>query len=175
MTYFQKFPHIVYEFNNTHTVVKDIFVRSAFISEYKPLTDLYSSYIIQDGETPQTIAAAMYGSAFYHWVVLMFNEIHNPYLDWPLTTQTLEKYCTDKYGAAMYMIKHYVSSDGNVVGEVKVFSSPGTWIPPTDLGNNIGISFYDYESQLNEEKRHITLLRPELLGEFVKQFGDSVQ
>lgn len=173
MTYFSKFPYTTYELKGSEIVVRDILKRSAFISEYKPYVDLYSTYTIKDGETPQSIAYKVYGAASYHWVVLMFNEIHNPYFDWPLNSLNLEKYCWDKYNQVMYQTKHY-ELDGNVVGIIKEFNPNITWVPPVFTGLGSAVSFYDFETQLNDAKREIRILRPELLGEFVKQFGESL-
>ena len=173
MSYFSNFPYTTYEFKGKEIVVKDILKRSAFISEYKPYTDLYSSYTILDGETSQYIANKVYGAATYHWVVLMFNEIHNPYFDWPLNSIDLQRYCEDKYGDTMYQTKHY-EIDGNVIGRIKDFNPSVIWVPPVFTGLGTAISFYDYEVQLNDTKREIKILRPELLGEFVKQFEESL-
>ena len=174
MTYFSQFPLTTYELSGKESVVVDIFRRSRFISEYIPLTDLYDKYTILDGETPQMLALRFYDSAFYHWVILMFNEIHNPYFDWPLDTLSLEKICSDKYGdTTMYMTKHYIK-DGAIIGEIKQFNPSVTWIPPVDPGLATAVSFYDYEQQMNDSKRDILILKPTLLGEFVKQFNDSI-
>lgn len=73
----------------------------------------------------------------------------------------------------MYMTKHWSIND-IVVGEIKEFSKDLEWIPPTFDGQATAISFYDYEQQLNDAKRDISILRPELLGEFVKQFEETI-
>ena len=142
MTYFSKFPLMAYEFNSKMSVVKDILRRATFASEYKPFTDLYSPYTILEGETPQSVAVTFYGSPSYHWVVLIFNEIHNQYFDWPLDQLSMDKLCTEKYGDSVFMTKHY-ELDGIVVGEVKDFSSDVVWVPPEPVGLlSVPISFY---------------------------------
>jgi Base plate wedge protein 53 len=177
MTYFSKFPLTSYELNLKATIVTDILRRTAFISEYKPYTDLYTSYTIRDGESAQTIGKRIYGSSFYHWVVLIFNEIHDPTFDWPLDQLSLELMAIDKYGPAVYMTRHF-EKDGHVIGEVKEFVAGTTWISPTNPGpldlSIIPISFYDHEQKLNDEKRNIKLMRPELLSEFVKQHESAI-
>lgn len=174
MTYFNKFPSTTYELAGDVNIVQDILRRSAFISEYKPYTDLYTPYTIIDGETPQSIAKRMYGAATYHWVVLMFNELHNPYHEWPVEPLTLKNICIDKYGEdVMYMTRHN-EKDGDIVGEIKTFVKGVEWVPPELIPSCVPVSFYEYEEALNHEKRFITLLRPELLGEFIKQFGSSI-
>jgi hypothetical protein len=178
MPYFTQFPQTVYEFNGKTSYVRDIFLRTTFISEYKPYTDLFSSYTILDGETPQNIANKLYGSVNYHWVVLLFNEIHNPYYDWPLDQLTLETYCRNVYGdTTMYMTRHY-EKGGLVIGEIKEFVTGITWVPVDNPGPLdplvYPVSFIEHETRLNDDKRKIQLLRPELLGEFVRQHEEAI-
>jgi len=171
MSYFEKFPLIVYEFNSKNTVVKDILCRNMMASEYKPLTDLYSKYNVVDGETPQLLAQRFYGSSFYHWVILLFNEIHNPYFDWPVHSSSIENICIDKYGSEnINAIRHYTNSDGIIIGEIKTFSSDVVWVPPANPFGGNPVTFYEHEEIINESKRKIMMMRPELLGDFVSQF-----
>lgn len=174
MSYFEKFPLMTYEVSGKEYIVRDILRRSAFISEYRPYTDLFETYTLSDGETPQSLALEKYNSASFHWVVLVTNEIHNPYFDWPLDQLDMEKMTEQKYGSAMYMTRHW-EKDGLVVGEIKVFKNAQTWVPPTFSGLATAVSFYDYEQSLNDDKREISILRPELLGDFVTQFEESIR
>jgi hypothetical protein len=83
--------------------VKDITVR-AKISDYFKNTALTSlPYEIQDGERPETLAHRVYDRADLHWVILMFNEIHDPTFEWPLSSAELESKLQAKYkGYALY-------------------------------------------------------------------------
>lgn len=178
MSYFEKLPLTQFEFNDNNYIVRDILRRSAFISEYKPLTDLYTSYTIGDGESPSSVALKFYGSPTLHWIILIFNEIHNQLGGWPLDTVNLEKTVKEKYGeVAMFQTRHY-EKDGFIVGFTKEFSPDVTWVPPENPGvedpNIYPVSFLEYESRLNEEKRKITILRPELVREFITQFESSI-
>lgn len=174
MSYFSKFPLMVYELNSQKSVVKDILRRTSFISEHRPYTDLFTPYTIIDGDTPQSLAKKYYESTFYHWVILMFNEIHSPYFEWPLEQVSLEKMCIDKYGINnLHQTKHF-EIDDIVVGEIKEFSQQYTWVPPTFTGLATAVSFYEYEQKLNDSRRIIHIMRPELLGEFTQQFENAI-
>lgn len=174
MSYFKTFPLMVHNIGNKQSVVRDILRRASFISEYKPYSDLYIPHMIIDGETPQSLGLLYYGSPSYHWVILLFNEIHNPYFEWPLEQFALEKLCVDKYGIdTIYQTKHY-TIDGIVVGEIKEFSPTIPWIPPTNTGLATAVSFYEYEQTINDSRRFINIMRPELLGEFVRQFEIAI-
>lgn len=128
--YFFQFPNTTYELNCQTSVVKDIFRRAAFVSEYRPYSDLFDKYLIKDGETPESLAIKFYGNVSYYWLILMFNEIHNVNFDWPMQQITLERYCQEKY-VDMFQISHY-EIDGVVVGEVKEYLDDVTWVPPSN-------------------------------------------
>ena len=178
MTYFSKFPLTTYELNDESTAIVDILRRVKFISEYKPYSDLFTSYTILDGDTPQSLALEYYDSVFYHWVILLFNEIHDLYNEWPLEQLNLTKKCQEMYGpSVMYMTRHY-ERNGNVVGHVKDFTQYNVWTVPVNPGPSdpsvYPVSFLDYETKLNDDKRKISIMRPELLKEFVDQFESAV-
>ena len=174
MTIFKSFPLTVYEFNGQESVVKDILIRSKFVSEYRPYSDILTPYSILDGDTPQSLAKTLYGAATFHWIILLSNELHDPYFEWPISSLDLENLCIDKYGSDVMNMTRHFEHNGLVVGEVKVFLKGVPWIPPTTTAEWVAVSFYDYEERLNDSKRQIGLLRPELLSEFTKQFKDSL-
>jgi hypothetical protein len=107
MPYFTYFPSISYindptDFTKIITV-KDITVR-AKINEYFKNSALTSlPYEIQDGERPETLSHRIYDRTDLHWTILMFNEIHDPIFEWPLSSAELESKLQAKYkGYALY-------------------------------------------------------------------------
>lgn len=176
MSYFKYIPFGTYEFDSKISSVKDICKRSMFISEHHPYTDLYDRYEIKDNENIQTIAKKFYESPSYHWIIALINEIHNLQFDWPLNQMQLDNYVHDTYGEDYIKIKHWVNSSGIICGEIKEYTL-GYVNPPNPgvEGNQeyTMITFEEYESMVNDKKRVIFILKPELLGDFVKQFSDS--
>lgn len=181
MSYFSYFPNFIYEAGQRNFIVKDILRRSTFCSEYKPYSDLYYDYVINDSESLQSIAEKYYGSAKYYWVITLFNEIHDVNFEFPLHINLLETYIEDKYGADKYKIAYYLDTETSMIaGQISEYIDQNTpYIEPENPGipeniRYIPITFYDYETSLNEEKRNIKLLRKELLFDFITQFRNSL-
>ena len=176
MSYFSYLPNTTFEFKGQTFVVKNITERSRFITELKPFTGLFFEYTIRDGETAQSIAKKQYGSASLYWVILIFNEIHNLYQEWPLDQATFENYLAAKYGSALDSV-YYWKLDDNIVGEFKEFQSSETLISPAHPAvlTCVPYTFTDYETELNDAKRTIKIMLPELLADFVQQFSKSLQ
>ena len=142
---------------------------------------MYYTYDIQEGDTPEMIAEKFYGDAERHWIVLLLNDIMDPFYDWPLSYRNFTKFIESKYiGGASYAsstIHHYSkvitksdSSTGDISSQTYIIDldtynntphsvvSAGTITVTTDKSTT---TIYDYEEQLNESKRTIKLLRKE--------------
>lgn len=125
MSYFEKFPKIVYTLDEYRTgqIVPDILRRTKFISELTSNFAYFDEYDVKDGETPEIVADLFYNNPTLHWVILQTNEIIDPRFDWPLSTKNLLEYTRGKY-ANINAIHHYEDSSGNITnGNVSVISS----------------------------------------------------
>jgi hypothetical protein len=70
--------------------VTDIFKRFKFLDTFKNDVRFYQNYYIQDNETPEDLADKFYESTAWWWLILLFNEIQDPFFDWPLSYLQLE-------------------------------------------------------------------------------------
>jgi hypothetical protein len=160
--YFKEFPKFQYDFayeNDTKvSVVQDITRNIRFRRDVLANVSLYDEYDIIDGETPEIIAEKIYGNPEYHWVIMLANERHDYITDFPLPEYVLEKYIVDKYGATRYDIHHYEDVKGFVVN--------------SDATGATSVSNDDYERDLNEAKRRIKIISPELLSIILKQYEE---
>ena len=169
--YFQFLPKLMYDpvGNGNSMLVTNIMKRAAFRANMKKETVLLVKYDIADGETPEIVADKHHGSTFYHWVVLLVNNISDVYHDWPKSTRQMQSYLTDKYTEAQLSeVHHYeipqTSGDTTVMIEVENTTYPSA----TPITNIV------YEMELNEEKRQIDLLKNEYLGFFESEFENMM-
>jgi hypothetical protein len=114
MEYFTQLPRVAYPSftaNNTSVALTNILTRSAFLREIVENTALFYEYSVKDGETPEIIADKLYGSVSRFWIVLLFNQLSNPYYDFPLIQEQLNELIVSKYGMsledAQTTIHHY--------------------------------------------------------------------
>jgi len=92
-TYFNLFPKVKY---NDKSVV-DITRKSSMIEDALNNSLLILPYTVVDGERPEDIAYAYYGTIEYYWVILMVNNINNYYEDWVMTSDAFNNYLMKKY------------------------------------------------------------------------------
>lgn len=114
MDYFSQLPIVQYtdlEGGNTQLLLTNILARSAFLREIVENTALFYEYSVKDGETPEIIADKLYGDAKRFWIVLLFNQLNNPYYDFPLIAEQLHSLIESKYGQTVEQsqttIHHY--------------------------------------------------------------------
>lgn len=158
--FFEKFP-LMYmpQPDGSRTLVTD-FIRAIKIDPQLKFNELlYDIYIAKDGETPEIISHKKYKSTQYHWVIMLLNEKFDPWRDFPQSDANLIKMAKEKY-LDINSVHHYEDGFGNWVDE---FTSGKT--PITNI---------EYERQLNEQKREVKILRPELLAEFVTQYRQLI-
>jgi hypothetical protein len=114
MKYFESFPKTSFLLDSdiyNRQAVTNIFARSTFLREIVNNTAAAYEYIVKDSDTPEVIAHKVYGDSYRSWIVLLFNNIINPYYDWPMRSDALDNYIISKYGqdldTAKSTIHHY--------------------------------------------------------------------
>jgi len=98
--YFKHYPKELYTLEDRPQAldaVTNICTRFSFEQSFKENTGAYYEYQIQEGETPEMIAHKLYGSPEQHWIVLMMNDIVDPYYDWPMNQNVFKSYLNTKY------------------------------------------------------------------------------
>ena len=87
--YFASFPQIIYDAKGTGNfeIATHMLKRVSLRTKVRTNTLLYDTYDVRDGESPESIAFKLYGSAEYHWVILYVNNIVDRYHDWPMSGQ----------------------------------------------------------------------------------------
>lgn len=95
--YFNYFPKVVYSQDKYTKIVTNIMARIRPVSEYANNSLVFYNYDIQDGDTPESIAYKYYQDIEKHWIILLTNNIIDPFYDWPLDYKKFNVYLTDKY------------------------------------------------------------------------------
>lgn len=104
--FFDRFPLIRYDINKdgNRKLATDILTRIAFREQVQKQGLAFQDYYVEDGMTPELVAEDLYGDAELHWIVLMFNDMIDPFHDWPLSENQIEDYLDKKYpGMALYV------------------------------------------------------------------------
>ena len=173
--YFDKnFPVIPYDSvgQGTFKDVTNLLRRVALNTKVKTNTLHYDTYDVKEGETPESIAHKLYGNAELHWVVLIVNDITDRYHQWPMNYAQFLQYVNDKYDD-VNAVHHYeiTQSSGDTTTKIEVYANSALYTGDTDFyGTATAITNFEYEENLQDERRKIRLLDPVYLQQFVKEY-----
>ena len=189
MGYFRELPNLRYPSflpNKTSSLdfidVKNVFRRAKMRDDLQNNFTLFNKYEIPMGARPDTVAEDLYGSAQFDWVVLTVAGIINVRNEWPLNPKDLFDYSFNKYGDALNSTRFFETTEvkdssgrlilpkGKVVDSNFTIPKPGT--PNATLNPVVGVSNYDYETRINDEKGKIFVLREEYLQEFLNDMRE---
>lgn len=113
----------------------------------------YAPYSVQDGERPDNVAQKFYGNPELDWIILMTNNIHNIYDEWPRSTDQFEKYIIEKYGSlslAQGTILYYYDANKNII-DLQSYNNLAEGSKSTETQ-------YEYEARKNIQKGIIRIL-----------------
>ena len=185
MGYFRELPNLLYPSflpNKNSSLdfveVKNLFRRAKMRDDLQSNFTIFNKYEIPMGARPDTVAEDLYGSAQFDWVVLAVAGILNVRNEWPLSNRDLYNYSLDKYGDSINSNRFFETTEvkdssgrlilpkGKVVDSNFTIPKPGE--PTATLNPVVGISNYEYETRLNDEKRNIFILREDYIQEFLE-------
>ena len=189
MSYFREIPNLRYpsflqEKGSSFDYVeaKNLFRRTKLRDDLQNNFTLFDKYEIIEGMRPDNVALELYESDQFDWVVLLVAGITNVRNEWPLSSRDLYHYAHDKYGDSLNSNMFFETTEvkdtsgrlilpkGKVVDQDFTIPKPGT--PNATINPVVGISNYEYETRLNDEKRSIFLLKSEYLQQFINDFRD---
>ena len=170
MSYFTRFPTIMYDpaGDGSAKVITNIMSRVRLRASMKKEIIMLDKYKVKENETPEIVADKHHGSVYYHWVVMLVNNISDVNHDWVKSTRQLQKYLQSKYTEAQLTEAHHYEipqSSGDTTVNIQV---------PQGTSDAVTITNYEYETALNESKREIDLLRNDYLEFFIEEFDELI-
>ena len=192
MGYFRELPNLQYQspYSNrisseSYITAKNIFRRMKIRDDLKNVFSIFNKYEIDDGDRPDNVAKELYGKSNFDWVVLLTANIVNVRDEWPLSSKELYDFTVSKYGLTkINEVRHHETTEvknnrgivilpkGKVVDDD--FKIPNPENINAELNPVRGVTYYEYESILNEEKRNIDVLRSEYLQQFLNDIRNEM-
>ena len=174
MSYFNRLPKGFYYLNNKHTLVTDLMIRVKLRDKIANEITLYTKHTVSSGERPEHLADRIYGDSSLHWVILLVNNITDPFYGWALSEKEFLDYVNDKYTTPSG-VHHYekTQSSGKQSGD-----GPGDYshlieCKSSDSGAT-AVTNLEYEQRDQDKKRQVKILHPQYLGTFIKEFDELV-
>ena len=193
-SYFRQLPNLSYpSLANDRSsvydyqVVKNFFKRAVLRDDIFNDVTNFTKYSVEGDERADQIAYDFYGDSGLDWVILTTNNIIHVRDEWPMGQQDFLTYLNEKYTSEQLSnIHHY---------ETKLIrDSSGTLVQPeglhvdsnysiTFLDNGVSrtessitsITFLEHETNLNDEKRNINILKTDYLSILLRDIKDIMK
>ena len=192
--YFRQLPNLNYpSLKNDRTsaydyqVVKNIFKRAVIRNDIFDEVTAFTKYSVVGDERPDNVADNFYNDSTLDWVVLTTNNIVHVRDEWPMGNQDFLTYLNGKYTEAeLANIHHYetkVIRDSNG----KLIQPSGLTVPADHsisfVDNGVlreessltSFTFLEHETNINDNKRNINVLRSEYLNFFLESFEEIME
>ena len=175
--YFRQFEKGFYDLkgDGKDKLVVDLMTRVKVREKIIDEVSLYDKYDVPSGERPEDTSFKHFGSAQYHWIILLTNNITDVYYDWPMSDQDFETFVRDKY-ANPDAIHHYEVSQSSGKTAAQGPDDYSYLIEVnSDASGAQSVSNREYEQRLQDSRRSINLLNPAYLTTFIEEFNTLVR
>jgi hypothetical protein len=192
MQYFKTLPKLVVKNNGISVVLTNILARSSIIQNLLTNSLVFYKYDIQDSDTPEIVAYKYYGDAYRYWIVMFSNQMLDPQWDWPLNSRDFQNYIVNKYttfnpystiqGYTETTTQYDYNTQTTTVNTVNISQNTFNTFTPSNVTVTLptgkvsisktvsSISYYQYELNLNESKRNISLLNNQYVNQIESEF-----
>ena len=189
--YFSRLPNLNYpsllrnkESSSDFVKTKNLFRRAKVREDLFANFMQFDKYQVWSDDRPDNVAEEVYNNENLDWIILMSNNIIDVKNEWPMTEGNLHTYLNDKYTPQqLTSIHHYetvefrarnnqliVPAGKEVDASFSVDYLEGGQIR-TVTSCVKSVSVFEWEINKNDEKRNINVLKPELVGLFIKDFA----
>ena len=195
--YFSKIPDFEYVSRlpdakiGDYIVVKNLFKRGFLREDIFQNLSVFEKYQINGNDRPDNVAFDFYNNSNLDWLVLTCNNILNVQTEWPLRQDDLDRFLLDKYGnydTLFNGVHHYETVEIKDTSKVTILPAGmqvdsdfsisyfdqnlGTVVTSSDVKEEI--TNYQYEDDLQTDKRNLILLKPRYLNLVLDDLEDMM-
>ena len=193
-SYFRQLPDLDYpslrndrESAYDYQIVKNIFKRAVLRDDVFDEVTAFTKYSVVGDERPDQVAFDFYGDSGLDWVVLTTNNIIHVRDEWPMGNQDFLTYLNGKYTDQELSNIHHYETDLLRDSQGKLIQPKGLNVPGdysiSFLDNGVlrteskitSFTFLEHETNLNDDKRNINILKPEYLTIFLEDFAEIME
>ena len=196
-SYFRNIPDFEYVSRNADTKniseyqkVKNLFKRGKLKNDIFNDLTYFTKYKIVGDDRPDNVAFNVYNDETLDWVILLSNNITNIQTEWPLDHQSYYNFLIDKYGSEeeIHGVHHYETQQVRDTNRT-IIVPKGLKVPQdysiefydsrldsyTTVSNiTTEITNYEYENNIEENKRNIYVLKAQYINVILNDMEESM-
>ena len=193
-SYFKQLPDLDYpslrnDRNSAYDyhLVKNIFKRAVLRDDVFDEVTAFTKYSVQGDERPDQVANKFYKDSGLDWVILTTNNIVHVRDEWPMGNQDFLTYLNAKYTSEELSNIHHYETDLLRDSGGRLIHPKGLRVPSdysiSFLDNGVlrteskitSFTFLENETNLNDAKRDINILKANYLDLFLDDFAEIME
>ena len=170
-----------------YQIVKNLFKRAVLRDDVINEITNFTRYSVEGDERADQIAYKFYGDSGLDWIILTSNNIIHVRDEWPMSGRDFLTYLNEKYTSdQLSNVHHYETreirdSSNTLIQKAGVRVKSDHSVTYLDEGSTITkssiktVSYLQHETDLNDAKRNILILREEYVSTVLRDIGDVMQ
>ena len=167
--------------------VKNIFKRAIIRDDIFDEATAFTKYSVQGDERPDQVAYRVYNDSTLDWVILTTNNIVHVRDEWPMGNNDFLTYLNEKYTSEQLSNIHHYETEVIRDSNGKLIQPSGLTVPEgysmTFVDNGVlrteskitSYTFLEHETNLNDEKRNINILKTDYLDIMLRDIKDIMK
>ena len=193
-SYFRQLPQLDYpSLSNDrksaydYQLVKNLFKRAVLRDDVFNDVTNFEKYSVEGDERPDQVAYDFYGDSGLDWIILTTNNIIHVRDEWPMSNRDFLTYLNQKYTSEeLSNVHHYetreIRDESNTLIQpagVRVKSDYSVTYMENDTVKTESsikmINFLEHETNLNDAKRNINILKPDYVEIFLRDIKEIMR
>ena len=193
-SYFRQLPQLDYpSLSNDrksaydYQLVKNLFKRAVLRDDVFNDVTNFEKYSVEGDERPDQVAYNFYRDSGLDWIVLTTNNIIHVRDEWPMSSRDFLTYLNEKYTSEeLSNVHHYetreIRDESNTLIQpagVRVKSDYSVTYVENDAVKTKSsikmITFLEHETNLNDAKRNINILKPDYVEIFLRDIKEIMK
>ena len=193
-SYFRQLPQLDYpSLSNDrksaydYQLVKNLFKRAVLRDDVFNDVTNFEKYSVEGDERPDKVAYDFYGDSGLDWIILTTNNIVHVRDEWPMSNRDFLTYLNEKYTSEeLSNVHHYetreIRDESNTLIQpagIRVKSDYSVTYVENDTVKTESsikmINFLEHETNLNDAKRNINILKPDYVEIFLRDIKEIMR
>ena len=193
-SYFRQLPQLDYpSLSNDrksaydYQLVKNLFKRAVLRDDVFNDVTNFEKYSVEGDKRPDQVAYDFYGDSGLDWIILTTNNIIHVRDEWPMSNRDFLTYLNQKYTSEeLSNVHHYetreIRDESNTLIQpagVRVKSDYSVTYMENDTVKTESsikmINFLEHETNLNDAKRNINILKPDYVEIFLRDIKEIMR
>ncbi len=168
-------------------IVKNLFKRAVLRDDVINDITNFTRYSIEGDERADQIAYKFYNDSGLDWIILTANNIIHVRDEWPMSNRDFLTYINQKYTSdQLSNVHHYETreirdSSNTLIQKAGIYVKSDHSVTYIDEGSTITkssiktVSYLQHETDLNDAKRNILVLRRDYISTVLRDIGDVME